>query len=507
MLRVQLAVLTFLLCEGLSSKAQGPSESWLQVDQHIHEVFRKHRPASQAEFHRIADSIHNHGLVTCEDELTWAVMELNGWAWEPDFTPIDWVRKVEVRPSCELLSARFHFLKGALFYRERNWDLAIQSMKVAVELSQDSTFKSETYNNLSSAYERKYPHSDSVRQHLELALRFARDQNPPHLLNNLAAHYLRIGDWERAAFFLGRIDTDRVEIPVNLKFNIVQNQLEVAMHTGDCAAIEQGIEVISALPITPGNQCNHALILSKSLLFSDNYAKYVEQYVRLQSALLECSQEERESQLEAALFQPVRKSLFEGDSALVPVDEARWALLQLALSPSDGRTLSRFGAIPKAEPTGSGEPAWYWFYLPLMGLVFTGVWGARLHYRLANRPLNPALAVQIRKGLQHLALLVEERHGEIEVIEEIQRLEREWLTGQVRLRVNAVSQEPELSPIEEEVLLLIANGRSSKDIARMKDLSVSYVYNIRVKLRKKFDIPEGVEISEWIQREATFVKD
>ena len=90
------------------------------------------------------------------------------------------------------------------------------------------------------------------------------------------------------------------------------------------------------------------------------------------------------------------------------------------------------------------------------------------------------------------------------LLEEIQRLENDWLGPSAAPLIEQFSDH-EFTPIEEEILRLLANGRTSKDIAILLDISLSHVYNIRTGLRKKFQLSESEDLDAWIADQASIL--
>jgi LPXTG-motif cell wall-anchored protein len=207
-------------------------------------------------------------------------------------------------------------------------------------------------------------------------------------------------------------------------------------------------------------------------------------------------------QTEGLLYQPWRMQRAAEDSLMRPVGQEVWAALcwaegQLIASEMDFVDSVQLRRAPvETIQEAASQPQHSWGWAAAAGLALLAAAGA---LALLKRRQDAAKALsrrRLRQGLKELRDLGKDDA----FIEAIDRLEAEWLDQGTAATLQKVHPELELTSIEEEVLHLLASGRSSKDIARTMDLSVSYVYNIRGRLRKKLDVPDGVDFDDWISK-------
>lgn len=76
------------------------------------------------------------------------------------------------------------------------------------------------------------------------------------------------------------------------------------------------------------------------------------------------------------------------------------------------------------------------------------------------------------------------------------------MAGQISPTAVGPIQRRRIHTHQEEILRMLANGRTSKEIAILLDVSLSYVYNIRTGLRKKFQLSESEDLDAWIVDQA-----
>ncbi len=58
-----------------------------------------------------------------------------------------------------------------------------------------------------------------------------------------------------------------------------------------------------------------------------------------------------------------------------------------------------------------------------------------------------------------------------------------------------------MSERERAFLQFLANGNRSKEFARQHQLSAGYVYNMSSSIRRKMEVPEGMELSDWVRNQ------
>lgn len=471
---------------------------WSPADQVVHELFKAHLPRTSADFFAIADSLA--GLEgNCEEQVAERVMRMNGWTLGA--TPPTWEALAALPDACiDVPCARYHFLLGALHYQAQNWEQAIAGFRTATHLTTDSTFLSEALNNLSAAFTQQGEWPDSVFIAMEQALRFASSKQSPYILNNLAALQIKQKQWERAKQFIDRIPLSDSTVLPNLRFNAQLNHLAIAIRTGRMELARSLVRALDTLAVTAGNECTHARLVSKYYLLAQDYTGYLRNYEAMQEVVSDC--DATPWQTEGLLYQPWRVQRVPQDSLMRPVSHEVWAALcwsesQLIASEMDFLESVQLQPEPVAPPEmADTEPENnVWWPLAATGAMLALTVALVMLKR--KQDTDKALSrKRLRQGLRELRDL----GPNDDLLEAINRLESEWLLQGPGAALQKDHPELDLTSIEEEVLHLLASGRNSKDIARTMDLSVSYVYNIRGRLRKKLDVPDGVDFDDWISK-------
>lgn len=488
-------------CFGIANFGNAQGDAWPPADQTVHALFKDRLPRTDADFFAIADSLAQHGS-TCEDVVAERVMRMNGWTFSA--APPEWEAQVALPAHCsQLRCARYHFLLGALHYQGQNWEQAIRGFRLASTLSQDSTFLSEALNNLSAAFSQQGQYPDSVFLAMERALRFANPAQSPYILNNLAALQIEQKQWERAKQFIDRIPLASPEVRPNLRFNVQLNHLAIAIRTGRLDLARGLVEALDTLEVTAGNACTHARLVSKYFLLADDYEGYALQYASKQSVVATC--EATPWQTEGLLYQPWRKRRVAADSVEQPVCREVWAALSWSENQLLAFEMDHVDDVRLEAPTAESVPPmddppapWHWRWIG--GIFGLGAGVAAVAFLRWKRRQDEHKALSIKRLRQGLKELRELGAGSA-VLEAIDRLESEWLNPGAKESLQRMHPELELSAIEEEVLHMLAHGRSSKEIAQILDISVSYVYNIRGRLRKKLGVQDGEDFDNWAAKQ------
>lgn len=196
-----------------------------------------------------------------------------------------------------------------------------------------------------------------------------------------------------------------------------------------------------------------------------------------------------------------------GDTALEPIDLVRWQQLrraQVLLLKNELDAPDQYGWPGKAEGQTEVEGARLAWGLTILatalmafGLGFLITKNQTKQHRLTRK--------RLRENLKTLKHLVTQTESDPALLREIERMENEWLNQPVLPKFEQFS-EYEFTSMEAEILQLLASGRSSKEIAVLLDFSMSYIYNIRTGLRKKFKLEESDDLDAWIVERARIVK-
>ncbi len=473
---------------------------WADGDEFIHSIFRGKTPQTAKDFHHLADSLCSlTNEPECLAEVASRVFRMNAWAFLDEALPSDWEDQIQIPQACHMTSARYHVLVGVMHYRSKNWVQASASFEQAIQLSRDSLFLTEAFNNLSATYEKIPNRVNDVIPTIEKALRFASHSQSPFLLNNIVALNIQMGHWSRAQEFSQRLPSDLAQLPNNLRFNILLNQMILGLRLEPAKGSPDLIEEFSKLDVTPGNECTFGRIASKYLLVSDEYEEYVNRYPLLLEMIEQCPDAQENVQTEGLLYQPWRQHFNGKDTATSPISREEWQRLRrtqfhFLVEELDHPEAFGLPAIKPVEESQSETDGWIWLSaIAALLLVAVAGWLSGRQRRRSERLTRKHL----RTSLNRLRDLVNQTQSVPILLEEIQRLEDDWLSETATPLIEQF-RHLEFTTLEEEILRLLANGRSSKEIASLLDVSLSHVYNIRTGLRKKFQLPESEDLDTWI---------
>jgi len=191
------------------------------------------------------------------------------------------------------------------------------------------------------------------------------------------------------------------------------------------------------------------------------------------------------------LYQPGRAVL--GDTLSGPLSSAQWATIRWASQQPEPLAAEPEPLDPAPAPEEPAPP-----FFPIIGsvlLVVAGFGIGRISLKkfgkqapngTVKHPIIAELLNQIKSG-----------EDEAAIVQNLHKLDGLWqLKHQSTYRT--IQPTEGLSMVEDQVLELIASGRTSKEIAQVLDLSVSYVYNVRARLRKKLNVPDELLLEQCI---------
>lgn len=489
-------LLTFLaLC--LQSIAQ---TQWSPADEFIRSILINQTPKTAQDFSRIRDSLNRISPNnSCNFELADACMAMSQFIRTGyELTP-ERIADFDVSDSCLNLSARYHFQIGALQYSLKNWQHAIDEFETAVALPGDSGFKADTHNNLSACHDKIQPLSDSVLHHLEAAIRYTDSSQSPYILNNLAALSLKRMEWDRADGFVQKALT-YPNLSLNVKFNLHLNALTIALHKGNWNEAKLSFDELQVLPVTAGNECDFVRLSASYLLLCSEYVEYKRNYVWLQNQINKCTESQlNELRSESLLFQPFRSSVDAADSLTTPLTEREWALLKWTYKRNSGQPqeVAKTSTPDPITPIRSRSEAFQEW-----GLWLVSFWGLISGFILFRRRKNLAKSVNKRlmqRQLRQFRKKLNKGMTPEEIHVELDGWERDWLDPTHISRHLSNPHLHELTTLEEQVLEMLATGRSSKEIAQILEISSSYVYNLRTTIRKKLQVPDHLRLDQWIE--------
>ena len=237
--------------------------------------------------------------------------------------------------------------------------------------------------------------------------------------------------------------------------------------------------------VTAGNRLIYVRLLAKYLLASDNYAEYCSMFPRLQGML---AGDTLTSGVAQWMFQPGRR-LLNGDTLMEPIEPSLWAAIWWAAEQPIPPQMPVPQPPIQSEPLNPQVPALV--ALGLMGFI-AGRWSNRLR---RPKPTNARAEHPI------ISELIDQIDGDAApeaMKKNLHKLDALWRLKHQETYRTIQPVEAALTKVEDQVLELIASGRTSKQIAQVLDLSVSYVYNVRTRLRKKLNVPDELQLEQWI---------
>ena len=408
---------------------------------------------------------------------------LRGWAMNAEARPTNWRERIVLPEGCDPISARYHYQFAVMEYLDEDWTQAALHFHAARALSRDSLFHQECHTSLAACFDKLPDQRDSVMWHLEAALRWG--PTSPYLLNNIAGAYLDDQQGERALPFIQQA-LAQDELPQNLAFNLTLNLLNAYQLTGQMTQAANVYDSVRQLQITAGNRIVYVRSLAEYLLASNRYDEYCAVHDELADLL------DGEALTEGAiqwLFQPGRSLL--GDTLTGPLSMAQWATIRWASQQPDPPATAPLDEAPALEDASS--PLY-----PLVAatlLLLAGVGIGRMS--LKKRSKSAATGNVKHPVIAELLSQIKAREDDDAIIQNLHKLDGLWqLKHQSTYRT--IQPTEALSMVEDQVLELIASGRTSKEIAQVLDLSVSYVYNVRARLRKKLNVPDEKLLEQWI---------
>jgi DNA-binding CsgD family transcriptional regulator/tetratricopeptide (TPR) repeat protein len=473
-----------LLLTSLFSLGALHAASWNEADSLLHAWHRKHPNDDAQAYQEAGDSIRaTQG--DCAAQLFGANLLLRGWAMNPKSRPTNWRERILLPEGCHPVSARYHYQYAVMEYLDEAWSQAVNHFNTARNTSRDSLFRQECHTSLAACFDKLTGQRDSVIWHLEAALRWG--PTSPYLLNNIAGAYLDELQGDRALpFILRALDQD--ELPENLAFNLTLNLLNAYRITGQMEEAAEVYDSLKRMEITAGNRIPFVRSLAEYLLASNRYDEYRAVHDELTDLLA------GEPLTEGAiqwLFQPGRALL--GDTLISPLSKAQWATIRWACQqpPPPAAQSEPLQDAPAPEaPTSRAFPI-----IASILLFLAGVGMGRISLTKRSKP---AATSNVKHPIiAELLSQIEAQEDEEAIVRNLHKLDGLW---QVKHKSTYRTIQPTegLSMIEDQVLELIASGRTSKEIAQVLDLSVSYVYNVRARLRKKLNVPDELLLEQWI---------
>ncbi len=462
----------------------GRADAWIAEDSLVRAWHRAH-PQADADAHLLAGDSMRARINDCSAQLLGSNLLLRGWSMNPNSTPPNWRAQIALPEGCPTESARFHYQYAVMEYLEESWTQAAHHFNKARKLSSDSLFTQECHTSLAACYDKMTERRDSVLWHLEAALRL--DPGPttsPYLLNNIAGVYLDDLNGERALPFIQRALVQE-DLPENLAFNLNMNLLNAQHLMGNMTEAAAVYESLKHREVTAGNRLIYVRLLAKYLLASDNYAEYCSMFPRLQGML---AGDTLTSGVAQWMFQPGRR-LLNGDTLMEPIEPSLWAAIRWAAEQPIPPQMPVPQPPIQSEPLNPQVPALV--ALGLMGFI-AGRWSNRLR---RPKPTNARAEHPI------ISELIDQIDGDAApeaMKKNLHKLDALWRLKHQETYRTIQPVEGALTKVEDQVLELIASGRTSKQIAQVLDLSVSYVYNVRTRLRKKLNVPDELQLEQWI---------
>lgn len=143
----------------------------------------------------------------------------------------------------------------------------------------------------------------------------------------------------------------------------------------------------------------------------------------------------------------------------------------------------------KKEQENAQNPIWYWI-IPAISAI---VCGAFLTFKKKKSKVEPEIKPEIdrRETYHHLMELLEKKDPAF-----LFTFEKVYPEFSNQL----LSKNPDLQQSEIEFCALLKMKLSTKDIARISFIETRTVQNKKYRIRKKLDIPQNVDIYQWIDQ-------
>ena len=285
-------------------------------------------------------------------------------------------------------------------------------------------------------------------------------------------------------------------MPGNLAFNLDLNLLVAHTAMGEHELAQAVYDRIKLQKITPGNHLKLGVAASEHLFLINDYDAYVKDHRWLST----CFESAQEVEGEYVWLYPPHRERLTGDSVHAPASRREWDILRWSLVTRQ-RLLEALPAneIPAdfadSEEIKEIKEVDHRIWLALLLFPFgmlAGWWGRKSPRKRPHSHNN------IHPLIQELKLHVEQGAQSSVILEQLNKLDGIWRAKHHEIHRQIKLTDAGLTRVEDQVLELIASGRTSKEIAHVLDLSVSYVYNVRTRLRKKLNVPDELQLEQWI---------
>mgnify|MGYP001010927481 CR=1 FL=1 len=394
---------------------------------------------------------------------------------------------------CPTVYTRLHWYIGFLLYRQGEFAEALVQMDLALS---DDLVQLEALNARGGLHALLGDYEAAAADFTEL-LELGDDATPISAFVNLSGIHLVMENWDEAIRWtnkgLEQVQKTREEMAsssaefaqlAEVEHALLSNQLAAATQKGDEAIAHSTWDKMDLVDLEQANASNLKSILEFALT-DDRFQIYefLKEEGRRRWAELPENQW-KELGVSNLLLNPQWDHYFVADSAPIsPADSLlrRWHVVRAMYFLSGGAAWQESGNDSWFEVRKVG---WGFLVAAISLLLFTGRWWwrqRRVHLEL-KRPRHTfedfiAGFTALGHGM-NFEVLLEELNGFLER----RRSSIHW---------------SELNAGETEVLLAIMAGKGSKDIAQMTNRSPASVYNMRSNIRRKLNIPDGVELETW----------
>ncbi len=396
---------------------------------------------------------------------------------------------------CSSTYTRLHWYAGFLLYREGRFTEALDQMELALR---DDLVRAKALDARGGLHALLGNYDAAIADFTAL-LDLDTDAAPLSVFVNLAGIHVVMGQWDEAVRWtskgLEQVEKMRDAVGASgaefsqvteVEQALLSNQLAAATRKGDEELAISTWRMIELVDLEQANVSNLNSILDFALT-DDRFQIY--EFIREEGR-------RRWADLPYSEWQGLGAS----NLLLNPQWDRHFFADSLSVSPSD--SLRRRWNVVRALYFQTGGPNWQessngvgaWLGLDEVGwllflvsssvLLFAMRWWWR-QWRLHEELGRPRHSIEdfiqgfkaLGQGKPSGALLEE-------------------LNGFLSKRRSGINWS-ELNAGETELLLAIIAGKGSKEIAQMTNRSPASIYNMRSSIRRKLNIPEGVELEGW----------
>ena len=515
-------ILAFLAitCATDDALAQEPVVGSIQeVDLRIAEMDREHNGLAV----EVLKGLGEPSEPDCGSLEVWAYFQLLSCAQHPDSTMPD-AATFEAKwfQQCEPQGYMFPYLLASVEFLQGNYAAAIMRVDAVLEGELPQQVRAEALNikGVAQMFSNLPEGARSTFDDLAGYGDFLSPQN----WNNIAVMFLDHGDVERAQQFiqkglghpaLGEQDRALLQFNQLLSFTLAEDS-SAGSALINASALDTVLQAHESFFLGEENQRRCAEILLDWYLYTDDFDSFEDHEALLKEAWWPSGQAEFDRPIAYHLLL-AQDSILGMEWGLSTVQ--RWKLAQAF----EEYGVAQFHPTPRVivadskakSLTRSSRLGWSLVIVLAAACAFLLRKSRSLGAQLKNPagdnnflhpgvkpPSDPPAMPTFQTIQSELFAQISDLpdHRQAEIVGTFRRL-RSTLWQNKLQDLEMVVDQFGLSGTETRVLELIVAGNSARDIARMLSMSDSYIYNVRARLRERFQIERGVSLEQWVERQ------